>query len=395
MRIAVVRNHDHSGIVNRFGQPCPERYGVKTVQNVVTALRDGGHETMLCEGDKTLLATLEQFMPPDPDGSPTGMVFNMAYGIQGECRYTHIPAMLELAGVPYTGSSPLGHALALDKVITKKLLRDAGIPTPNFQVGSRHGTDISDLHFPVVVKPRHESTSFGLQLVHHPAHLAAAVEAVVGRYAQDALVEEYIEGREICVALLGNEEPEVLPLLEQDFGDRETRIITWEDKAHRAATEPQKICPAPVDEVLAAKLREISVATFRNCRCRDYARVDIRIDASGRPYVLEINSMAALGMGSSYVMAAKTAGYDFSTLVNRIINVAQRRCFGSTESVHDRENAPSMVAALTPNRIGAPLMQPAMRPDAAMGVATDAEPADRHRRPRQSTAIGTLPRSAG
>ena len=345
MRIAIVRNHDHSGVINRFGRPSPERYGQKTVDNVVTALRDGGHDTLLCEGDKTLPSVLERFMPPDRDGRPTGMVFNMAYGIQGECRYTHVPAMLEVLGMPYTGSSPLGHALALDKVITKKLLRDSGVPTPNFRV-MRHGNeDPGDLRFPVVVKPRHESTSFGLQLVHRPADLAPAVQSVVARYDQDALVEEYVDGREICVALLGNDELEILPLLEQDFGDRGVRLITWEDKTHRAAAEPQKICPAPVGAKLAATLREIAVATFRSCLCRDYARVDIRVDATDVPYVLEINSMAALGAGSSYVYAARVAGYGFAALVNRIVAVAHQRSFGTAPP---REEAPLGSEALAP-----------------------------------------------
>jgi len=328
MRVAVVWNNDHSGVLNRFGQPCPERYGFRTVENVLMALREFGHDALLCEGDKGMLAALERFMPPDRQGRPTGMVFNMAYGIQGECRYTHVPAMLEMAGVPYTGSSPLGHALALDKVITKQLIRDAGVPTPNFCV-MRHGSEYAGgLRFPVVVKPRHESTSFGLQLVRRPSQLSDAVEAIVAQYQQDALVEEYIEGREICVALLGNEELEILPLVEQAFGDREMHLITWEDKTHNAAAEPQKICPAQVSNTLATMLRDISVATFRACRCRDYARVDIRIDDSGQPYVLEINSMAALGMGASYVLAAKTAGLSFSALVNRILDVAHRRYFG-------------------------------------------------------------------
>src|SRR5262249_30413238 len=344
MRVAVVWNHDHSGVINRFGQPCPERYGRKTLENVMAALRDGGHQALLCEGDKNLLSALERFMPPDREGRPTGLVFNMAYGIQGECRYVHVPAMLELAGVPYTGSTPLGHALALDKVIAKKLLRDAGVPTPNFRVLRPGDVAAGDLRFPVIVKPRHESTSFGLQLVRHPAALKSAVEAVVARFGQDALVEEYIDGREICVALLGNTELEILPLLEQDFGDREMRLITWEDKVHRAAAEPRKICPAPVDDALAAKLREISVATFRGCLCRDYARVDIRVDPSGTPYVLEINSMAALGMESSYVTAARAAGYSFSALVNRIVAVAQQRCFGIAPAGEDARQADENLA---------------------------------------------------
>lgn len=329
MRVAVAWNCDRSGIINLFGQDCPERYGATAVQNVVDALRHGGHHVLLCEGDKTLLSTLERFMPPDANGRPTGMVFNMAYGIQGECRYTHVPAMLEMAGVPYTGSGPLGHALALDKVITKNLLRDAGIPTPNFCVMRRGTEPARHLRFPVVVKPRHESTSFGLQLVHDPRDLSNAVENIVALYQQDALVEEYIDGREICVALLGNEEAEIFPFVEHDFGDREIRMFTWEDKTHRAAAEPEKICPAIVDEALAQELRDISLATFRACSCNDFARVDIRIDG-GKPYVLEINSMAALGSGASYVLAARTAGYGFSRLVNRILDVAHRRYFGTS-----------------------------------------------------------------
>src|SRR5262249_14757095 len=157
-----------------------------------------------------------------------GMVFNMAYGIQGNGRYTHVPAMLEMAGVPYTGSSPLGHALSLDKVITKRLLLEAGIPTPNFRVMRSSPEDSTEgLRFPVVVKPRHESTSFGLQLIAEPSGVGAAVEAIVAKYRQEALVEEYVAGREVCVALLGNDyATEVFPLVEQDFGDR-LDLVTW------------------------------------------------------------------------------------------------------------------------------------------------------------------------
>ncbi|TIT83955.1 MAG: ATP-grasp domain-containing protein, partial [Mesorhizobium sp.] len=239
MRVAVVWNHDHTGVINRFGHPCQEEYGREMVERMVAALQGRGHETLLCEGDKGLLATLERFMPPDPQARPSGMVFNMAAGIQGECRLTHVPAMLEMAGVPYTGSSPLGHGVALDKAITKRLIRDRGVPTPNFRV-MRTGTESTEgIRFPVVVKPRHESLSCGLQLVHEPAELRRAVEGIVTQYEQDVLVEEYIEGREIYVALLGNGEPEVLPLIELDFGDRETRLVTWEDKQHMAVAAPQ------------------------------------------------------------------------------------------------------------------------------------------------------------
>ncbi|MER8646397.1 ATP-grasp domain-containing protein [Mesorhizobium sp. M1252] len=321
MRVAVVWNQDNTGVINRFGQPSPEFVDREEVEGVVKALQQGGHQTLLCEGDKGLLAVLERFMPPDPQGRPSGIVFNLAWGIQGECREAHVSAMLEMAGVPCTGPSPLGHGLALDKVISKRLIRDRGVPTPNFRVMRRGTESTGDLRFPVVVKPCHEYASFGLQLVHEPAQLRQAVEVIVTQYAQDALVEEYIEGREITVALLGNGELEVLPLVEYDFGDRETRLLVRE-------APPRRICPAQIGSKLATVLRDISVATFRACQCRDYARVDLRIDRSGQPFVLEINNMPALGMGLSYVLAARTAGYSFSGLINRILDVAHTRYFG-------------------------------------------------------------------
>ncbi|VIO70568.1 D-alanine--D-alanine ligase B [Bradyrhizobium ivorense] len=328
MRIAVVRNWDHTGVINRFGQSCPEEYDRETVEKVEAALQECGHETLLCEGDKGLLAALERFMPPDPQGRPSGMVFNTAQGIQGEYRYTHVPAMLEMAGIPYIGSSPLGHALAHDKALTKRLLRDSGVPTPNFRVMRRGTESTGDLRFPVVVKPRQETMSLGLQLLEARGQLKQAVEGIVDQYGQDALVEEYIEGREIYVALLGNEELEVLPLVEQDFGDRKTRMFTWEDKMHISDEEPQAICPAQIGSSLAKMLEDVAIAAFRVCQCRDFARVDFRIDRSGQPFVLEINSMPGLRTTSMYPVAARTAGHSYSSMINRILDVAHVRYFG-------------------------------------------------------------------
>jgi D-alanine-D-alanine ligase len=325
-----VRNRNSAAVINRFGQPCPEVYGEKTIVAVAEALRANGHEAAILEADMSLLPALEAFIPSGRGTEPQGMVFNMAYGIQGECRYTHVPAMLEMAGVPYTGSSPLGHSLALDKVITKKLMMDAGIPTPKYRVMRTPADSLSDLRFPLVVKPTHESTSFGLRLAADSQELSAAVAHIVHQYQQEALVEEYIDGREVCAALLGNDDKnmEFLPLVEQDFGNRPRRIVTWEDKFHKVEDETRKLCPAPVDEHLAQYLRQISLAVFKVCKCRDYARVDIRIDSAGLPYVLEINSMASLGNTGSYMLAAQTAGYSFATLANKIVDVAHERYFG-------------------------------------------------------------------
>ncbi|PBB39940.1 hypothetical protein CK222_30920 [Mesorhizobium sp. WSM3866] len=331
MQVAIVRNLESKGILNRFGQPRPQPPQpwpdtTAIAGTVIAALQEGGHETLLCEGDKELLATLERFMPPDPQTRPSGFVFNLAVGIQGESRSTHVPAMLEMAGVPYTGSGPLGHGLVDDKVISKTLMRSSGVPTANFRVMRRGTESTGDLRFPLVVKPRHEDNSFGLQIIHEPAQLREAVEVIVSQYGQDALVEEYIEGREVCVALLGNEKLEVFPLVEIDLG--EAGFWTWEAKYLAAFARPQ-VCPAQIVSSLATLLQEISVATFRACECRDYARVDFRIDRSGQPFVLEINSMPGLTMLSPYIKAAMTAGHSYSSLVNRILDVAHTRCFGT------------------------------------------------------------------
>ena len=355
MKVAVVRNRDTSGIVGRFGQPCPEVYGKATVQKVIDAVRAGGHTVAVFEGDKRLIANLEQFMPPDSQtGQPGGIVLNMAYGIQGDSRYAHVPGMLEMAGIPYTGSSPAGHALSLDKVVTKILMREAGVPTPNYQVVSRPGEPADGLRFPLIVKPRHESTSYGLHFVRDPDELEQAVHDVVTKYQQEALVEEYIAGRELCVGLLGNDPVELLPAVELDFENRQFQVLTWPDKYHKSSDEPRKICPAEVSRVMIQQLNELSVATFRACQCKDYARVDMRIDASGNPFVLEINSMASLGPGGSFVLAAKNAGYSFESLLSRILDVAHIRYFG-TPAPTDKCTTHSEAGGVSPSElVGAP-----------------------------------------
>ena len=330
MKVAVVSNRQKDGIINRFGTPCPEKCGTKTIQGVIDGLQDGGHTVLFAEADLTLTGTLEEFMPPHAHtNQPSGIVFNMAYGIQGNARYTHLPAMLEMAGIPYTGSDPLGHAVALDKVTTKIMLQNDGIPTPNFKVFNHPDEEIGSLHFPLIVKPRNESTSYGLRQVHNRRQLAESVANIIETYNQGALVEEYIEGREFCIGILGNgKDVEVLPIVELAFNGRKEGIFTWEDKYHKTTDEPDKICPAPIDEILADKIRSITKAVFAACHSKDYGRVDIRVDKDGNPYVLEINSMASLGPGGSFIYASKKAGYDFSRLACRILDISHKRYFG-------------------------------------------------------------------
>jgi D-alanine-D-alanine ligase len=349
MKVAVVRNHDRTGVLNAFGRPTPERYSERTVGRVADALVDGGHDVSVLEADVTLPDALRRTLPPvdaQAGDHPAAMVFNLAYGIQGECRYTHLPAMLEMAGIPYTGSGPLGHTLALDKVVTKTLVAEAGIRTPAHLVVSDPGQDLSGLRYPVVVKPRQESTSYGLALAFDELEAHAAAARVTARYRQSALVEEYIDGREVCIGLVGNgSRLRCLPAVEIDFGGRASRLLTKADKFHRGEVQAERICPAPLDEALCDRAEAAARAVFDACHCRDYGRVDIRIDADGVPWVLEINSMASLGPGGSFMMATQCAGYDYNATVNLLLDAARHRYAADAQPAPQRVQPPPLVAA--------------------------------------------------
>lgn len=328
MKIAIIHNKDRSGVINQFGMQNKEKYNPKTVQLVAEALEQGGHNVAIIDGSMDFIQQLQDFMPRVVEGERMGMVFNMAYGIQGESRYTHLPAMLEMLGIPYVGSTPSGHALALDKIITKIIMQKNGIPTPGFWVFSKEDEDMSGIEYPVIVKPKMEAVSYGLRIVDNEADLREAVQFTIEEFKQQALVEQFIRGREFCVGLLGNNPPEAFPVLEIDLGGDPDAIQSVEDKKKKPR---EKICPAPISQELADKMVEYSIRAFNALQLRDFSRVDIRMDENENIYLLEINSMASLGKTGAYINAAAVAGYDYNALINRILDVAAVRYFaGST-----------------------------------------------------------------
>jgi len=327
MKVALIYNKDISGVINTFGMQNKEFYNEKTVKKVAESLEKAGHNVAVLDGNKQIIERLENFMPSVNEGEQMGMVFNMAYGIQGESRYTHIPSMLEMLGLPYVGSSPSGHALALDKILTKIIWKNNGLPTPDFWVFNNHEEDMSAVKFPVIVKPKMESVSFGLKVVYNQEDLREAVHFIVTEFSQQALVEQFIRGREFCVGLIGNSPVESFPVLEIDLDGDPDAIQTVDDKQKKPK---KKVCPANISEALAEKMQKISIEAFKALNLRDFARVDIRLDEDDNIYLLEINSMASLGETGSYPTAAKVSGYDFEALVNKMLDVASVRYFTNT-----------------------------------------------------------------
>ncbi len=329
MKIAIVYNRESKAVINLFGRPNREKYGQLAIKRILDALKAGKHQPIALEGDKDLVDRLEEFMPRVLKGERPGMVFNLSYGIQGQARYTHVPGILEMVGIPYVGSGPLAHSLALDKVVAKMIFRQNGLPTPDFAVLNEPGFEAPDLRYPLIVKPKNEAVSYGLKIVHTVDELREAAAIIFETFDQAVLAEEYIEGREINVGLLGNHPPEALPPLELIFGEGGPAIYTYEDKVKQSGREISHICPAPIDEALTLKAQELACQAFTALGCFDCARVDMRLDAAGNLYILEINSLPSLGAGGSYVAAARQVGLEFPALVNRLVEVASARYFGT------------------------------------------------------------------
>ena len=329
MKIAVVYNRESANVINLFGLPNREKIGQKTINRLVNALKQGGHQVISLEGDKDLVDRLEEFMPRVIKGERPGLVFNVSYGIQGQARYTHVPSILEMVGIPYVASGPLAHSLALDKVVTKMILRQHGLPTPDFAVLQSPDDSIPALTFPLIVKPKNEAVSFGLKVVHDEAELRAGAKVIFDEFHQPVLAEQYIEGREVNVGLLGNDPVEAFPPVMLNFGEDGPSIYTYEDKTGRSGRTISHICPAPLSEDLQAKAQEISKSAFRALGCYDCARVDMRLDSNNNLYILEINSLPSLGEHGSYLVGAAHVGLDFPKFINRLVEVASSRYFGT------------------------------------------------------------------
>ena len=293
MKIAVVHNIKQSGVINHFGRLNKEMYYRDEIDSFIVNLQKQHSNVQEFDGDKFLFQNLENYFPAlNKDKKPEAIVFNLAYGIQGKSRYTHIPAMLELAGIPYTGSGPLAHSIALDKEMTKRILLQAGIPTLDFIVVEQ-GAELRNLHlhglkYPLIIKPKNEAGSFGISVVVNKDQLLENIASTLKAYNQDLIVEEYLDGRELNVGLLGNGQAvEAFTPVEIDFRNSGHKFQSARGKKDGSYGHT---CPADISKKLSKKLQELAKQTFTLLKCCDYARVDFRLDADMNPYVLEINS---------------------------------------------------------------------------------------------------------
>jgi D-alanine-D-alanine ligase len=267
------------------------------------------------------------------EGHPDGVIFNLCESFRGSnLAHMNMPALLELLGASYTGSGPLTCGLTTHKSLTKALLAGLGLPTPRGFLVARGRPFASlprepALEYPLIVKPAFEDASVGIDeasVVESWPEVKARVAYVHDRYGQDAVVEEFIDGREINSAVIGNDPPIPLPLSEIVFTypEGKRRVVGYRSKWVHDSFEYRNtngVCPAPLDEETAARIRELSVAAYRATGCRDYARVDFRVDRQGRPWILEVNANPDITDGAGLARAAKSSTHGYDGLIRVIM----------------------------------------------------------------------------
>ncbi|WP_324716265.1 hypothetical protein U7230_13010 [Carboxydochorda subterranea] len=263
---------------------------------------------------------------------PVDAVFNMAEGWGGRSRELLAPAVLEMAGVPYTGSDPVALGLAMDKAIAKAVVQSAGVPTAPSVVVSRLEeleAVAPECSYPAFVKPVAEGSSKGVRVesrVDTPEQLARQVERVLRVYRQPALVEAFLPGREFSVGILGNDRLRCLPVLEVrplvPPDDPGRFIYCYHTKSRNLEAF---LCPAPIDRALEARLVALTQTVFRALSLRDVARVDFRLDSAGQPRFLEVNPLPGLSAASLLTAQGAAAGLDLPHLVASIVAAAASR----------------------------------------------------------------------
>lgn len=265
------------------------------------------------------------------------LIFNLTESYAGDDRKDmNIAAHLDLLGRTYTGSGPNGLYLAQDKSLAKKMFAFHHIRTPYFATSYRGRLDdhSHDIRFPLIVKPTSEDGSIGIDcdsVVGSVKELMQRIEYIQDEFDSPALIEEYIEGREIYAAVLGNDNAEVLPAIELDLSrlPKGTPRIAGQDVKFNSETDAYKLtksAPAEdLDEEMVEKISETALSAFHALKLRDYGRIDMRLTKAGELYVIEVNPNPWLLSTAEFAMAARKSGRTYTAMIGEIVDLARER----------------------------------------------------------------------
>lgn len=289
----------------------------ETVNEILESLRSMGHEGKYFPAGIESIEAIKQFNPD--------LCFNSSEGHYGASREAQMPALLDILRLPYTCAGVLGMSLSHNKHIAKRMFRSAGLPTANFFVLQRpEDLDGYSLRYPLFVKPAYEGSSIGINenaLVRDHDELEKQVNWVWEQTHGDILIEEYIEGREFTIAILGDE---VLPIVEIVSP---TGFYSNEQKED-LESEVYRVCPAKLSEEKTKEFKELALKAKKVLELEDICRMDMRTDWDGNPYILEVNPIPLMCPDpeqASLVYAARAAGYSYKDIVRKIIESAVKR----------------------------------------------------------------------
>lgn len=302
-------------------------------EHVQKALQDAGYKASLFNMNGNIQRLIDFMEEKQPD-----LIFNLCESVANESVHEmHVAGLYELLGIPYTGAGAFALGSCLNKVRTKEILTAHGIKIPRFvqfKNISEVNADGFDLEFPLIVKPLREDASVGIEsasIVDNGAALRKRVRFIFQTYDQPALVEEYVDGRELNVAIIGNKRPIVLPISEIDFSglpSHRPKIVTYNSKWMQGTDEyigTVGVCPAPLPVDLERELKEIALKAYRVMGCRDYARVDMRLDKNNVPYVLEVNPNPDISDDAGFARSARSYGLSFEETIGKIVQYALER----------------------------------------------------------------------
>lgn len=316
---------------NRLSDVYAEWDDEETISAVENAIAKAGHEVIRIEADENAYENLKSIRPD--------IVFNMAEGFGGASRESHIPAMLEMLNIPYTASDPVTIGNCHDKSRCKEILSYYGIPNPGFFTTDSSVNGSPKVKYPAFVKPLHEGSSKGIynsSVVNNRDELNREISRIKQDYSQHSIIEDFLDGREFTVALLGNgENLRVLPIVEinldslpKDF----PKIYSYEVKWFFDTRENKLdifTCPAKISEKLKNKIEEICKNAYKVLKVRDWARMDVRCDKNENPCLIEINPLPGVlpnpEDNSCFPKAAREIGMDYDTLIQTVLNFAIER----------------------------------------------------------------------
>lgn len=299
------------------------------------ALHANGHESRRIMVDNAVEPVVSALTSDRPE-----LVINLAESFAGKSALeSNVAALLNLVDLHYTGSSPAGLLVAGDKTLSKKVLRFHGIKTPEFATVYRGAVDwAGDIQFPLIVKPPQEDASLGItqrSIVHDVRELLEKIGEIQGEYQSPALAEQFIEGREYYVGVLGNQNARALPVIELDFSkfpaDR-PRIASWAakwgDNGDGKGEEfegTESVFPEGLPDELRDRMQKVAVEAFHALRLRDYARIDMRVTDAGEVFVIEVNPNCYLEAKSEFARAAERDGIGYDALIGQIVDLASAR----------------------------------------------------------------------